>query len=191
MTDKPLKSLNGKKFEGVLAEPIDTGLFMPLLPDDPAWPKYLQAQALMLNSKRLAKMPELARHLDIDVEQFNLSDPANGGGLLMLYGIIAEKLASLVVPGFQEKSRGKHPREVVRMIRMAIDSTKENSKFGSDREACLSYLKIEDPELARPHNRTELEKKAESLCNLISEDRADAARAEKALHKKQPLRVVK
>jgi hypothetical protein len=33
MTDKPLKSLNGKKFEGVLAEPIDHGLFMPLLLD--------------------------------------------------------------------------------------------------------------------------------------------------------------
>jgi len=42
MKDKPLKSLNGKRFEGVLAEPIDTGMFMPVREDDLAWPKYFE-----------------------------------------------------------------------------------------------------------------------------------------------------
>jgi hypothetical protein len=191
MTDKPLKSLNGKKFEGVLAEPIDDGFFMPLLHDDPAWPVYLQAAKLKRQQLRLDKMPALARHLGIDVERFNLADPANLSGLMMFYATVAEKLASHVVPGFQEKPRGKHPREIARLIRQGVDAMKENGKATSDLEACRDFLKFETPDLARPHNRTELEKKAESLCNLISKDRSDAERAEKALHKKQPLRVVK
>jgi hypothetical protein len=190
MTDK--KSLNGKKFEGVLAEPIDTGLFMPILANDPAWPKYLEAHRLLLDSKRREKIVDLARHLDIDVEAFNLSDPSNGIGLLMLYSRVAIELASHVVPGFQEKSRGKQPREIVRAIRIAVDLAKKNPKGKkSEFELCRDYLKGEMPDLARPGKRTELDKKARSLANRISNDRVAAKREEKALHKKPPLRVVK
>ena len=92
MKEKPLKGLNGKKFEGVLAEPIDDGFFMPLLHDDPAWPVYLQAVELKRRELRLDKMQALARHLDIDVKPFNLADPSNGTGLMMFYAVIAEKL---------------------------------------------------------------------------------------------------
>jgi len=190
MTDKPLKSLNGKKFEGVLAEPIDDGFFMPLLHDDPAWPVYLQAVELKKRQLRLDKMSALARHLGIDVEKFGLADPANLSGLMMFYATIAEKLASHVVPGFQEKSRGKHPREIVRAIRRGVDWMKETGKAGSDEDAARDFLKFEKPELARPHNRTELERKTRSLCNRISKDRI-AENAEEALHKKTVLQIVK
>jgi hypothetical protein len=188
---KPLKSLNGKKFEGALAEPIDTGMFMPIRPDDPAWPQYLQAHAMMMSTQRMAKMPALARHLGIDVDHYNLSDPSNGLGLLMLCGSIAQELAGRVVPGFQEKPRGKNPREVVAFIRMAVDAMKAGGKASSDHEACKSFLKFETPDLARPGNRTELNKRARSLANLIAKDRTTAAKAEKALHKKPRLSVVK
>jgi hypothetical protein len=136
MTDKPLKSLNGKKFEGVLAEPIDDGLFMPLMKDDPAWPVYLQAVEIKRRQLRLDKMPALARHLGIDVERFNLADPANVSGLMMFYATIAEKLAGQIIPGFQNKPRGKQPREIVRLIRKAIDHVKDNGGAESDLEAC-------------------------------------------------------
>jgi hypothetical protein len=191
MADKLPKSLNGKKFEGVLAEPIDDGFFMPLLHDDPAWPVYLQAVKLKRRELRLDKMPALAEHLGIDVKQFNLADPANLTGLMAFYATIAEQLASHVVPGFMIKPRGKHPREIVRFIRTAVDAMQEAGKAGSDEEAACNYLKLETPDLARPHNRIELRKKTRSLCNRISADRKAAERDEKALHKKQPLRVVK
>ena len=108
----------------------------------------------------------------------------------MLLGVIALKLAAGVVPGFQEKPRGKHPREIIRAIRKMVDARKEADKAGSDQEACRTFLKFETPDLARPHNKTELDQKVESLCNRISADRADAERAEKALHKKPHLRIV-
>jgi hypothetical protein len=191
MTDKPLKSLNGKKFEGVLAEPIDTGMFMPVRLDDSAWPTYLQAHTMAMISLRLAKMPALARHLGIDVELYNLSDPSNGLGLMMLYGRIAQELAGHIIPGFMEKPRGKHPREIVRLIRRAVDAMKEHGKAGSDLEACRNFLKFETPDLGRPGKKSELEKKARSLCNLVAKDRANVRRTEKPLHKKLRLRVVK
>jgi hypothetical protein len=191
MKEKPLKTLNGKKFEGGLAEPIDTGMFMPVRPDDPAWPTYLQAHAMVMSSLRLAKMPALAQHLGIDVENYGLSDPSNGLGLMMLYARIAQELAAHVVPGFMEKPRGKHPREIVGVIRKAVDFAKEHGKFGSDLEACRNFLKLETPDLGRPGKRSELEQKAKSLRNLVAKDRANAARAEKAVHKKTALRIVK
>jgi hypothetical protein len=191
MADKPLKTLNGKKFEGALAEPIDTGMFMPVRLDDPAWPTYLQAHAMLMSSLRLAKMPALAQHLGINVEHYGFSDPSNGFGLMMLYGMIAQELASHVVPGFQEKSRGKHPREIIRLIRNGVDFAKLHGKAGSDLEACRNFLKLETPDLGKPGKKSELEQKAKSLRNLVAKDRANAARAEKAVHKKPRLRVVK
>ena len=191
MTDKPLKSLNGKKFEGVLAEPIDTGLFMPVRLDDPAWPLYLQAKAMVMSSQRMSKIPALADHLGIDVDLYNLNDPSNGAGLMMLLSRVGLELAGQVIPGFAEKSRGKHPREVVRKIREAVDAVKAANNASSDFEACRNFLKFETPDLARPGKRTELDKRARSLQNLIAKDRASAARAEKALHKKPRLRIVK
>jgi len=196
MTDKPLKTLNGKKFEGVLAEPIDHGLFMPVRLDDPAWPTYLKALELTMRSLRLAKMPALAEHLDVDNDAIELTvsstpAPPNAFGLALFYYSIAEKLAALVVPGFQEKSRGKQPREIIRVIRNAVDALKEHGKATSDLEACRNFLKFETPDLARPGKKSELEQKAKSLRNLVAKDRASAARAEKAVHKNARLRVVK
>jgi hypothetical protein len=195
MIDKPLKSLLGKKFEGALAEPIDDGFFMPVRLDDPAWPIYLQAKAIKLQQLRLDKMPALARHLDInfaDVEKIVAvtAPPPNAFALGLYYYLIAEKLASHLVPGFQEKPRGKHPREIVRAIREMADALKEAGKVGSDEEAAENFLKLEKPDLAKPHNQTELKKQVQSLCNRISQDRVKAERAEKALHKKPHLRIV-
>jgi hypothetical protein len=149
MTDKPLKNLNGKKFEGVLAEPIELGMFMPVRQDDPAWPTYLKAHAVALSSRRRAKMPELAHHLGVDagdIEEALLESglPDTFGAALFYYAI-AEKLAAHVVPGFQEKSRGKQPREIIRFIREAVDVMKEHGKAGSDLEACRNFLKFETP----------------------------------------------
>jgi hypothetical protein len=183
MTDKPLRSLNGKKFTGSLATPIDHGFFMPIdatisssLPESPDWPEYLKRSKQELHRQRMAKMPDLARHLGIDIEQFNLSDPSNGFGLSMLLGAIALKLASHVVPGFQEKPRGKHPREIVRFTRRAIDAAKAARKDLSDLDVCREIIKLEQPELARPGKKGELERKAKSLRNLVSKDRASAER---------------
>jgi hypothetical protein len=191
MADKPLKSLNGKKFEGVLAEPIDHELFMPLVPDDPAWPLYLQARAAVMLERRLDKMTALARHLDVDLKPFNLADPANVTGLMMFYAVVATQLASHVVPGFSEQPRGKHPREIIRLTRRAADAAKASGKIVNDLEFCRYVLKAEVPDLARPGRKGELEKRAKSLRNLIAKDRAAADRAEKVLHKKTRLRIVK
>jgi hypothetical protein len=193
MTDKLSKSLNGKKFEGVLAEPIDTGLFMPILSkNEYAWMTYSMANKLTLREKRLDKMAALARHLDIDVEAFKLADPANLTGLMMFYATIAERLASHVVPGFLEKRRdSKNQRDIVRAIRTIADLEKENGKYSNDDDFCMDYIKHERPELARPGRKSELKKRAHTLRNLIAKDRAKAARDEKALHEKTRLRVVK
>src|SRR5260370_41876498 len=104
---------------------------------------------------------------------------------------MAEDLASHVVPGFEEKSRGQRPQEIVRLIRNAADFAKGAGKASSDLAVCREILKGEMPDLARPARKSELEKRAKSLRNLVAKDRASAARAEKAVHKKGRLRVVK
>jgi hypothetical protein len=181
MADKPLRSLNGKKFKGVLAEPIDHGLYMPLTQllqrDDQVWRPFLRARARIMSDQRRAKMPALAEHLGIDLKIFNLSDPSNGTGLLFLYTAIAENLAGLVVPGFMEKPRGKHSPEIVEYTRLAADLAKTHGKVACDLDFCREIIKIETPDLARPGRKSELEKKAKTLRNLIARDRASAARA--------------
>src|SRR6476646_851602 len=75
MTDKPLKSLNGKKFEGVLAAPIDTGIIFPFRPKD-LWQEFSDKNYDELHRQRIAKMPYLARHLGIQFEGLDLSSYA-------------------------------------------------------------------------------------------------------------------
>ena len=133
---------------------------------------------LLANSSRDGKdNPSVVPSLGIDVDQFGLADPANGWGLAFLYGRVAIELASRVVPGFQEKPRGKHPREIIRAIRIGVDRLNLQGK--SDLDACRDYLKFEQPDLAKARNRTDFDKKARSLANRISNDRQNAKKEEK------------
>jgi len=136
-------------------------------------------------------MPALAEHLGIDVEVYGLSDPSNGIGLMMLYGRIAQELAGRVIPGFMEKSRGKHPREIVRLTREMVDAMKEHGKAGSDLEACRNYLKFATPELAKPGRKSELEKKGKITTEFSRQRSRRRQTRRKGASQKTPLRVVK
>jgi hypothetical protein len=189
MKDKPLKSLNGKKFEGPLATPIDTGIIFPLGRKD-LWPEYSDKNFDELCRQRTAKMPYLARHLGIQFEHLDLSSHA---GMVSFYGCIVENLAALLIPGFQAKKRGKWPAEIVVRILVAIEKGKQGGEFASDLEGCICVMKLEEPELARPQNKTELVRKAKTLRNRVAKQRAKFKRAHaaKTLHKKPSLRIVK
>jgi hypothetical protein len=189
MTDKPLKTLNGKKFEDELAEPIETGLLIPVKLDDPSWPEYFARRKEIMTAWRLAKMPSLALHLGIDPELFDLS---TASGISTLCTQVAMELAAHVVPGFQEKSRGKWPREIVSRILFVVDVGKQSGKFSSDLEGCKSYLMHTEPDLARPCNKSALDDKSHTLQNLIVKERVRLRReGGDLLHKKPRLSVVK
>jgi hypothetical protein len=189
MTDKPLKSLNGKKFEGVLAKPIDTGIIFPLGRED-LLPELIDKHTDEVRRQRLAKMPYLAAHLGIQFEHLDLSTDR---GALAFYGGIAENLARLLIPGFQQKKSGKWPREIVRALLSRIEYGKAAGTCESDLAGCIDYMKLHEPDLARPGRGTALKKKAKTLRNLVTADRANLKRdhAAKKLHKKPSLRLVK
>lgn len=190
MTDKPLKSLNGKKFTGALAEPIDTGVIIPLNRKD-LWPEFLERRHAELRRQRMAKIPDLARHLGIKFDHLDLE---NHSDLLSLYGSITENLATLLIRGFQEKQAGRWPDELVMQILVAIEKGKQLGTFASDKDGCKEILKQLEPKLGRPGNRTELDHKVRSLENRVSKLRAKLKRehaAKKPVHKKPRLRIVK
>lgn len=125
--DKSLKSLNGRKFAGALAEPIDTGVVFPLGRKD-LWQEFSDKHFEELRRQRMAKMPDLARHLGIKFEHLDLSRQAD---MVSFYGCIAENLARLLVPGFQEKRAGRWPAEIVVRILVEIE------KREATRNICL------------------------------------------------------
>jgi hypothetical protein len=89
MADKPLKSLNGKKFAGPLAKPIDTGLIAPLRRRE-LWDAWIDKHHAELQRQRLAKMPALAAHLGIKFEHLDLTKYSD---VVAFYGCIVENLA--------------------------------------------------------------------------------------------------
>jgi hypothetical protein len=120
MADKPLKSLNGKKFSGALATPIDTGLIVPLNRKD-LWAEHTARHLGELRRQRMAKMPHLARHLGIQFDHLDLTKHAD---MVSFYGCVAENLARLLIPGFQEKRAGKWPDDVVMQTLVTIEKGK-------------------------------------------------------------------
>jgi hypothetical protein len=141
----------------------------------------------------MAKMPDLARHLGVKFEHLNLTKDADRA---LFYGSIAENLAALLIPGFQETRAGKWPFEMVFQILCVIQDQKRCEIIGSDLEGCIEIIKQIDPELARPQNRSQLEKKARSLRNRVARERAERnrilARRDREEASPEPsLRVVK
>lgn len=190
MADKPLKSLNGRKFAGVLAKPIDAGIIFPLGRKD-LWQEFQDRRWAELRRQRMAKMPHLARHLGIQFEHLDLTSHAD---LLSFYGCVAENLAMLLIPGFQEKRPGKWPAETLMQVLVTIEKGKQAGFFASDLAGCMACLKQLDSSLARPANRTHLKARAMTLQNRVSQLRAKLKRehaAKKVLHKKPSLRIVK
>ena len=172
MAKRAVEFLNGKELAGELTQPIDHGLYMPFLGavGSREWAKYLAERKKELRRRRTAKMPALARHLGIDVDRFNLS-PENGLGWMMLYAVIAERLTEELIPGFQEKSRGTLPREVLGQARIAIALLRVKGNVQSQLEACEEIIKLWYPQLAKPGCKSELKRKADSLRVRVAEDR--------------------
>jgi hypothetical protein len=189
MTDKPLKTLNGKKLTGPLAKPIDTGIIFPLHRKD-LWQEFSDKDHDELRRQRIAKMPYLARHLGIQFEHLDLSSHA---GMVSFYGCIVENLAALLIPGFQKKKQGKWPAEIVVRTLVYIEKGKQSGEFENDLDGCMWAIKATEPELARAKNRTELVRKAKTLRNRVAKQRAKFKRdhAAKRLHKNPSLRIVK
>jgi hypothetical protein len=188
MADKLLRSLNGRKFAGSLAEPIDTNIVFPLMREG-LWPELSERRHAELHRQRVAKMPELAKHLDIKFEHLDLTKHSD---LVSLYGCIVENLAVRLIPGFQEKAAGKWPREVAVAILMWIEKGKQAGEYASDLDGCCDYLKKTEPDLARARNRSALEQKAKTVRNLVAKERAELKREHaKKLHRKPRLVSVK
>lgn len=183
MASKPAKSLNGKKLSGELLKPIDHGLYMPPDPNSPERPNYLAEINKELRRQRMAKMPDLARHLGIDIGALDLSTD-DGPDWAILLGAVALGLAAAVIPGFQEKLRGKHPREIIRLGRVTIDAVKMRKPGISDFDACREIIKLERPEMASPGRQNELDAEARQMMNRMSADR-------QAAQKRKTLRVVR
>jgi hypothetical protein len=194
MTDKSLKSLNGKKFDGVLAVPIDL-VRLELVPGVHSQDEIVAYQAKKdreLFDQRRAKIPDLARHLGLDPDS-DAYRGADGREMLLEFTLMA--LARETVIGFQQRKEGKWPRARVFWGLQSIDALKEAGIFKNDLTACESLLKVERPELAKRSAKAELKAEAIQFRTRITNLRALLERGkeleEKALHKKPRLRLVK
>jgi hypothetical protein len=161
---KLLRTLKGKKLSGPLATPIDTGKIIPL-PREDLWAKYFEQHRADLHRQRIEKMPELARHLGINFEHLDLT---NSDDVASLYSCIALELATLLIPGFQEKTGGLWRRSKYFIILVEIEKLKYLGTITSDFDGCKMYLTQKDPKLARPHSETELDQKARTLQNRVT-----------------------
>src|SRR5882757_9003343 len=171
MPDKPLKSLNGKKLEGVLAEPIDLVRFglIPGLHSQDEIEAYRSREAHDLFDLRRAKIPLLARHLGLDPD----SEAYRGaGGRELLLELTLMALARETVMGFQEKKEGKWPRARVFWGLQSIDAAKKAGVFKNDLTACESLLKFERPELVKRSAKAELKAEAIQFRTRITKMRA-------------------
>jgi hypothetical protein len=194
MTDKPLKILSGKKFEGVLAEPIDLIMFdlVPGVHSQDEIEAYRSRKDRELFDLRRAKIPDLARHLGFDPDS-DAYRGADGREMLLEFTLMA--LARETVMGFQQKREGKWPRARVFWGLQSIDVMKKAGVFKNDLMACESLLKTERPELAKRSAKAELKAEAIQFRTRITAMRALLDRGKKledrALHKKPALRIVK
>jgi hypothetical protein len=194
MSDKPLRSLNGKKLEGALAEPIDLMRFelVPGVHSQDEIEAYRSSKNRELFDLRRAKIPDLARHLGLDPA----SDAYRGAdGRELLLELTLMLLARETVIGFQQKDEGKWPRARVFWALQSIDALKKSGRFKDDLTACESLLRFERPELAKRSAKAELKAEAIQFRNRITKLRSALERAkkleEKTFHKKPRLRIVK
>jgi hypothetical protein len=172
----PRKKLNLPKFTGALAKPVSSSVVHPR--NEKYWAESIDQKYNDLHQQRLKKMPLLATALGI---KFDHLDHTKDRDLMAFWGCIAMHLAILICPGFQEKRRGKYPREIVRWALVVIEAGKQEGRYRSDLDGCLHILKANEPELAHAWNREQLQRRAKLLRNLISQDRASLKRA----HRKQ------
>jgi hypothetical protein len=155
------KKRNLPKWSGELAEPIDfpsvSGLLKPK-PMEELWPEVLEA--------RVAKLPALARALGLPP-----GPPATAREAW--FADIALQLAVLVCPGFQLKlpSSKLFHRKMVGFWFAHIEQLKRDRRVKTDLEGCTESLKLIQPELARPHNKTKLQQQARTFANLIARER--------------------
>jgi hypothetical protein len=166
------------KFVGELAKPLDSHVVFP--PGEEHYAEYSEKHFAELDRLRLRKIPLLARFLGIKFEHLDLSKTDD---LASFYHCLAMNLAILICPGFRPRKPGKTPREIVRWLLMAIEKGKASGMYKSDLDGCTDFLKKHEPELARPLNRTVIQKRARTLRNLVAQDRACLKRAHaKKLH---------
>jgi hypothetical protein len=193
MTDKPLKSLNGKKFTGPLAMPIDIDhlYMMPELRGD--WPAFVEHLHRERRRQYMAKIPHLAKQLDI---QFTHLDLQNRDDLLSFYGCIVENLATRLIPGFQEKKPRKnralektlHPLQLDGFLTY-IKLGQETGRFKTVFDGCKEVLTTFNPNLAKNANRAKLRESARTLENQLGG--LKLVRKRSPVHKKPRLRIVK
>jgi hypothetical protein len=188
VTEKSLKALKGKKLSGPLATPIDTGILGPLARRDLTGEyigqrldeiqlRHAERHPAELHRQRMAKIPDLARHLGIKFEHLDLT---KDGDRASFYGSVIETLAALLIPGFQEVRAGKWPREMVVEILFTIENQKNLGKIASDLDGCMMVIEQLEPEKARPKNKSELIRKAKTLRNRVSIQRAELKRFPRA-----------
>jgi hypothetical protein len=169
----PRKRTKLPKFTGPLAKPIESALVWPMH-DDELFAEYAKAKFVDLHKLRMQKIPLLAAFLGLPFE-FDQNDAAKA---VEFYARLATALAILFVPGFREKKYGKMPRPVVRSALIGIEAGKVRGLFNSDLDGCLDFLKnYYEPELARPQNKSRLQRRARTLRNLITRERACLKRA--------------
>jgi hypothetical protein len=172
---KPLRTLKGKKLSGSLATPICTGGIVPNPRDD--LPEHRRAEFVerhrtALHRQRMAKMPDLAQHLGIDFEHLDLTKP---GDMASLCSEIALNLASLLIPGFQEKGGARiWPDALVFDLLIDIEKKKQDGTIASDLDGCILKIKELDPETK---SRSERTRKARTLANRVAGLRAELKRA--------------
>jgi hypothetical protein len=157
----PRKQLDLPKWSGELAKPID-------IPGGWSLDKEGVDKGMVeLLGARLEKLQLLAKALGVPSLE-KTSDP------VVFYAAIAIELACLVCPGFQLKppSRNLFNRRAAPGWLFWIELLKRDGRVKSDLEGCMFVLKVVQPELARPHNKSKLRQQALTLRNLISQERA-------------------
>lgn len=169
------------KFTGALAEPIKMGRLSLLKMTAEEQRAAIAKINTDLLARRIDKLPALLRHYGW--KGGKLGEVSAG----QLLGFIA-RLACDFIPGFQTvdeaaRTKGrprKHDSESLEALLHMIDIIKKLGLATTDQEACAVHVECsEDP----PRRRTDREKRARSLANLVSQARASAKRKEsKAIH---------
>jgi hypothetical protein len=158
------KKLNLPRWSGELARPIDIPWsFLNPKSLEERWPEVFEA--------RVAKLPALAKAL-------GLPPRPRGAAREAWCAEIALELAVLVCPGFQVKppSSKLFHRGNIGWWLAFIDKWKRDGRVKSDLEGCTKILKLWQPELAQPHNRTKLRQQALTFANSIARERTSRKR---------------
>jgi hypothetical protein len=174
---KPLTALKGKKLSGSLAAPIDTGVIVPNPREDLCEQRrapFVERHRAELRRLRMAKIPDLARHLGINFEHLDLTKPDEMTALCV---DTALSLAGQLIPGFQEKGAARIWSDAsIFNILIDVEQQKQRGEIATDLEGCMLKISELYPETK---SRSERTRKAKTLQNRIAGLRADLLRTAK------------